>query len=410
MKQDSQELDENLMFRDDNELASNVSEMNVAPEPARQSEQDVANRTSILFQAPNGIGLGHISRLAAIALALRQRHPQIRSMFLLEGGSHHLLESLDIPYLSVPNRGVLASGSWAQWTPDEQLGLITKIASAIIRSVKPRSIVFDSFPVRAVAEVAIQLKVPIVLSLRKMRDMAGYFADIEAADRFLDLVIFPHERGEIVVPDWLAHKSRFVGNVVRPTVIAQVPQNTRAGKLVIITGGGGGYAGTVDFYNRALTALANCRNRYPSLEVTLIAGPLFQQWKNLELIAGVRVVPFAPDLPVLLAEADLVICQAGYNTIAEILQLGVPAICLPAPRPGDDQFERAKHAAFSSENITLWQETGTLTLEEVIARELEKSRRPPYVRINAPGAQRAADAIYELIEGTEPCALLAGRI
>jgi hypothetical protein len=58
--------------------------------------------TTILFQPSNGIGLGHISRLIAIALAIRDKAPSARLPFLLEGGSHSLLETASLPYLSLP--------------------------------------------------------------------------------------------------------------------------------------------------------------------------------------------------------------------------------------------------------------------------------------------------------------------
>jgi hypothetical protein len=42
---------------------------------------------TILFQPPNRIGLGHMSRLIAIALAVRQTAPGTRTPFVIEGGT-----------------------------------------------------------------------------------------------------------------------------------------------------------------------------------------------------------------------------------------------------------------------------------------------------------------------------------
>jgi len=47
-----------------------------------------------------------------------------------------------------------------------------------------------------------------------------------------------------------------------------------------------------------------------------------------------------------------VICQGGYNTIAELTTLGVPAICLPAERKFDDQHERAMKTAETYSHFT----------------------------------------------------------
>ena len=71
----------------------------------------------ILFQPPNHVGLGHISRLAAIALCIRKQEPSIRVQFAVEGGSHQLLESLGLPFISIPSAHVLYKTSdWSEWS------------------------------------------------------------------------------------------------------------------------------------------------------------------------------------------------------------------------------------------------------------------------------------------------------
>lgn len=353
--------------------------------------------TTILFQAPNSIGLGHMSRLAAIALALREQRPDVRAPFLIEGGSHHLLESLGIPYVSVPHRDDFEAASWELWTNGERWQLVSAMASAAIRSLKPRAIVFDSFPLPAAAEITMQVKVPIVLVARKMQNMPAYFGQMETFNSFLRLVLFPHDPGEFEVPVWLGRKSRFVGRIVRPAVVRHEPRQANSSKRVVISGGGGGYPETVDFYNAALAALASCRNRR-AVDTTLITGPLFRQWDDLKLIEGVKVLPFVADLPSIVAGADLVLCEAGYNTIAEVMQLGTTAILVPAPRFGDDQFERAENAAAESSVVRVWHQTSAEPLDILIDQCLDSSceRKPPD-RISTPGAKRAASAIFECL-------------
>jgi UDP-N-acetylglucosamine:LPS N-acetylglucosamine transferase len=116
------------------------------------------------------------------------------------------------------------------------------------------------------------------------------------------------------------------------------------GPKVVITGGGGGYPGVVNFYNLALAACANCRKTNPDLSTILVAGPLFKDWSKLRL-EGATLFPSHLDMPGLYERAALVICQAGYNTVAEVLRSSKPAICVPAKRAFDDQSERAHLAA-----------------------------------------------------------------
>jgi len=259
-------------------------------------------------------------------------------------------------------------------------------------------VVFDSVPFLPLAEVAIQLRVPIILSVRKMRDMTSYFAQIEPFNTHLSLILFPHEPNEIEVPDWLAPKCCFVGRVVRPARMPCTARSTDHGMLVVISGGGGGYDGIVAFYNAALAAIASCRRHFPQLEAILVTGPLFQHWNDLKLIESVRVLPFEPNMLSLLAVTDLAICQAGYNTIAEILESGTPAIIVPAPRDGDDQFERAERAAAHSSSLVVWRDSDNEPLDDIITRLLKNPQTS--IRrsgIATHGARQAADAILDVI-------------
>jgi predicted glycosyltransferase len=109
----------------------------------------------------------------------------------------------------------------------------------------------------------------------------------------------------------------------------------------VISGGGGGYPGTVEFFNVAEQAVHLLRQSHPNLRAKLITGPLFTDWCDLKLAPRSSVIPFDPDLTATLAAADLVICQAGYNTIAELKQIATRCLVVPAPRRWDNQLARA---------------------------------------------------------------------
>jgi predicted glycosyltransferase len=46
---------------------------------------------TVLFHPLNHLGLGHINRLSVIALALREIDQNVRTPFVVEGGSYILL-------------------------------------------------------------------------------------------------------------------------------------------------------------------------------------------------------------------------------------------------------------------------------------------------------------------------------
>jgi UDP-N-acetylglucosamine:LPS N-acetylglucosamine transferase len=77
--------------------------------------------------------------------------------------------------------------------------------------------------------------------------------------------------------------------------------------------------------------------------------------------------------------ADVVICNAGYNTIREVTVAGTPAIVIPLDWSGaDDQMERAQLLAQNGRAV-IGQTSGPGLLAQV--RELVRTgaamRRPP---------------------------------
>ena len=215
-------------------------------------------------------------------------------------------------------------------------------------------------------------------------------------------MVHPHPRhnpDEFSVPEDIRPRCRFVGQIVRPSVIKPRPPSVSPSLRITVCGGAGGYPGTVEFYNLALTAIAECRSALSEFKATLIVGPLFRDWKKLSLREGIRVLPFEPDMATTLAASDLVLCQAGYNTIAEISAIGTPAICVPGDRGLDDQYERARTLAQSVPTFSVFESGTAQQLAKLIVASLRKHRkeRPSPTHVSSPGASLAAQIILDLV-------------
>lgn len=365
--------------------------------------------TTVLFQPLNGRGLGHLSRLAAIALALRDKIPSARLPFLVDGGSHSLLEAASLPYFSLPAGNELyRSESWTAWPREERHSIMLNLAASIIRQLHPHAILFDTMPSLPVATAAHHLGVPMALCLRKVKDLPQHVAKMQTFYEHLNLILIPHAPSEVAVPSHLLSKTRFVGQIVRPRQSAHLGRDFPShSKIVVITAGGGGYPNIVDYYNCALAAFASSRTRNPDLVGILITGPLFQDWWKLRVVDGVRVIPFDPHLTWTLAAANLTICRAGYNTIAEVMHLGVPTICVPANTPWDDGFERAEQAAASNPNFHICRTADVDQLSHLIDACIQAPSPPRFGgEISSMGATRAAEALLELITERSEFALL----
>jgi predicted glycosyltransferase len=371
----------------------------------------VASHLTVLFQPLNHIGLGHISRLSAIALALQRLDSAIRTPFVVEDGGHVLLETLGLPYLPLPSEHAFDEAEgWALWSKPERMSLSVEISHALLRSLQPQAVVFDCIPNAAFQCATVAQQVPIVLCLREMRDLNRYLESVSQLLPQVKLILVPHEPGAFELPTPLQEMARFVGRVARCSESRQGSQPKSHAIRIVITGGGGGYPGTVNFYNLAIRALSELRGRYPGLEARLIAGPLFCDWPRLQQEHGIRVVPFEPDMPGTLAAADLVIAEAGYNTIAELEDIGTRAILVPAERQWDDQYARAHRAAKAYPHIKAFCGTDHAALARLAAESLEIP--PPLAQPSrGDGARQAAEWIYSLLKnlptdglsGTFPC-------
>jgi UDP-N-acetylglucosamine--N-acetylmuramyl-(pentapeptide) pyrophosphoryl-undecaprenol N-acetylglucosamine transferase len=357
----------------------------------------------VLFQSPNLIGLGHMSRLIAIALALRQLDPSIRVPFVVQGASHSLLESHGLPYLTIPSPRSLESTAWAQWPEPERSSLIIDCSKTLLRGFNADLVVFDCFPSVPFATAALEANLPMALCVRRMANFERHLQAHLWILSHVRLILVADEPGSVDLPAPLNARAVVVGPIVRPPAPGAAPASQdspsaalASSKRIIVTGGGGGYPGTLDFYNLALRAFSRLTSQASAVEGVLITGPLFTDWLRLDLVSAMRVVPFAPDITSYFSSADVIICQAGYNTLHELVDLGVQTICVPAPRNHDDQFERASHMAERHRHIHLFRGSTPAELADVMLTCMNMPPETPGSR-NTQGAHIAAERLYALL-------------
>lgn len=365
------------------------------PTPARAA---APKPRTVLFQAPNQIGLGHINRLAAIALAMRETHPDIASLFLVEGHDHGFLKALGLPVVSLPRMDLLVSPDWSAWPQAQRERLLGAAADAAFDAFAPAAVVFDTVHHQAVAFAAHRRKVPVGFVARKVKSLDAYAGDQKALLNYAAAILVPHAPGEFEMPRQWQAKTHHVGTILRRRRPAAAPGFDLAvfpAPRVVITGGGGGYAGTSAFYNLAAASCRAVRTAVPSLTALLVAGPLFTEWGALKA-DGATVLPSHWDMPGLYAAADLVLCQAGYNTVAELLDAGVPAIAVPAERELDNQALRARLAAEAHPGFRVIEEPVPEALAARIVAVLAEARLPGPRTAEAEGAVLAARIVAKI--------------
>src|SRR6266545_2036128 len=123
----------------------------------------------IIFHAINHTGLGHLSRLTAIASAVREIAPDTALLFIVDGSSHGILETANIPFISLSFLGNVSD--WPLWSADRKERLMPSLAGSIIRTMSPELLVFDSFSNHALLSSAHREGVPLAVCIRKVKNI-----------------------------------------------------------------------------------------------------------------------------------------------------------------------------------------------------------------------------------------------
>lgn len=325
-----------------------------------------------LLYSHDGSGLGHLRRNLNLAAALVEACPA--ASVLIATGSE-ALDSFVVPpsvdVLRLPGLRKVSNDRYSArrlaLDDDEVASLRAALLATAVEAFRPNVLVADKHPAGVHGELVPALEAlrasggRAALGLRDVLDGAaeaqrGWLdGGLEAVLRFHDLVLVYGEQ-ELLDPlagSGLAGRSdvevRYCGYVVAaPSASAPVAPDAvgpavprKAGSPLVIASAGGGEDGTV-----VLGALLGAA-RGTSWDVVAVTGPQAEPCDRARLDAlaqasGATVVTSIPDLGSRLAGADAVVCMGGYNSLAEVLAAGVPAVCVPRVVPRTEQLVRAE--------------------------------------------------------------------
>ena len=209
---------------------------------------------------------------------------------------------------------------------------------------------------------------------RTRKVLAGN-GSFEVIDEFYDEVWIYGSKGifdttkEYGFPESVVRKTFYCGYLKRPTVLAKRPDGPP--RVLVTTGGGGDGSELIEAYLAGLSTLP----RNVALRSTVIFGPQMPQERRLGLLrrfdymADVNFLEFEADITNLYAQSDLVVSQAGYNTVCELLSFSRKAILVPRSEPVREQLIRARLLAERGFFECL--EPQDLTSETLISKVIE---------------------------------------
>lgn len=354
------------------------------------------NEPVVLFYTDNGIGLGHLTRQAAVASHARGA---FRPYFLTMSASYTLLRKLGLPVEYFPSYANLriSKQRWEKLMTDRFLEAIrlTGACVVVVDHVAPPNI-FESL--RAHTE-----GVKFVWSRRGLWQAGKNRGMLERSHSF-DLIVEPGDlaspldqgatagrRHEVVPtePIVLTNRSQYLPRAEARDQL-RIP---RSGQALLIKLGGANPSEVA----RAMSHTAAVVDSVTDNNFHLFA-PLHPLHSSQS--AKVERVRTAPIYPVAryLNAFDGAVSTAGYNSFHEIIESGMPAVFIPQDNAQiDDQSRRAEFAALCGRGGWARGVRDT-TFRAAIAKMLRPREREIAEKTTAAlGEMRGASAFAEII-------------
>jgi predicted glycosyltransferase len=337
-----------------------------------------ADNLRIAIYSQDGQGLGHMRRTSHIAWKIFQMRPDITILTLSDSKLGQFFETAPKhDYLKLPSIIKVGPGEWCATNLSMSSAEIFTMRKELIRSAllsfSPDIFLVDHMPHGAMGELLPGLEAlrdqalptKVVLGLRDILDAPdviekrwreeGAYAAIE---QFYSRVLVYGMREVFSVAEKYHFSSaaasivRYCGYICSPfshrrnpilraKYLAGMPADTQ---LIVAMAGGG--ADAYPMMRVILDALPLVQKSQRCVLV-LITGPFMptQMMEEINQRAGhnpVHVIESVDNTLDFIAESDLVISMAGYNSCTEILQTHKPAILIPRSGPSAEQSTRAQ--------------------------------------------------------------------
>src|SRR5579859_7003414 len=288
-------------------------------------------RLRVLFYAVNGLGLGHVSRLLAIARALRRLRPEAECLFLTGSEADWIIYQEGFASFKVPSRTARTA---AGLTPSLYARTVQSVTWTLVTAFDPHVLVVDTFPAGTLQELLPLLRWPInkVFIFREQRPELAADTYLQELLRLYQLVVVPHSPGELEVPVPAGVPVAWSGPILSRERDAALPRAEAERRLELppadgrlrlyVNFGGGGDPELAALTQTAMAAAA----LVPQMSAVLAPGPLARD--DVARPAGMPLVRYYP-MAECLAAFDVALSAAGYNGVHELLHHGLPAVLVP---------------------------------------------------------------------------------
>jgi predicted glycosyltransferase len=329
----------------------------------------------ILIYSHDTYGLGNIRRMLAVVEHLVKRDTEVCALILSGSPMMQAFRlSPRIDYIKLPCLTRTSNGDYkSKYLDVEYEKLIRLRADLILNTLlnfEPDLFLVDKKPLGVQNEVAPALDIisrranrpRVALVTREILDSPEVTKSVwerneyhSALAEHYDSVLVLGPKGlfdfaeEYAFPEASKKKIRYCGYIAkRPDLrpAAEVRRELQADDrpIVLLTAGGGRDGmHLLDIGIRSL--LADCQ--LGKIHLVVVPGPEMEEEPRKALRdlgspqAGLTIIDFTNDMMSYIAASDVVVSMAGYNTVTELLSLGVPGVLVPRVRPSQEQWIRA---------------------------------------------------------------------
>ena len=372
-----------------------------APRARDQSRPKGARgrRRPLLFVSSNGVGLGHLSRLLAIANRMDSDFQPIfatmsQGLSVVRDAGYHA------EYLPHHFYASCDPGAWNDWLRLELTRLIEVFDIG--------ALIYDGgSPYRGVWEAAANTaRVKSVWCRRAMWRDALWDQAIDQA-KFVDLVIEPgelaesHDVGATVAHRGQARQVEPILLLDEADLLSREEARRRLGldrdrPAVLLQLGSGNRLSLVPAIDHMVAVLEKCGDVQPVIAEWMIADRSLDHWPQVRRLAGFPNAAY-------FRAFDFIVSSAGYNSFHELLHFGIPTVFVPIEVSYlDNQLARASFAADEGLALCL-RLSDTKPLPEIVRQMMDPETRARLVetchRMRRPNGARAAAALISDLVG-----------
>ncbi len=328
-------------------------------------------------------GRGHLARATAIASLQPERFVLLGAMRKAQSGALATLDlPCDLPDAATYFDAYASHPGCLHYAPLGNAGLRQRMAALAgwIGQAKPALMVCDVSV--EVAMLARLMATPVAyVRLNGNRNDPAHLEAFQSAASLL--APFHPALDDPETPDWVRRKTAYF-----PGIISLKPAPAAAKNIILVVNGAGGEA----LDGNAIAAAAR-------------AMPAFQ-WRGIGDISAperppenLKIRGWVADAASEIANATVIVGAAGDGLVSAVLAAARPFLCLPQPRPFDEQHAKAARLQALGAAITLpaWPEPGAWPA--LIDRAMALNPACLSALHDPDGARKACD----FLTGAMPC-------